>query len=72
MVFHVLGELEQLGSGVGGDGREEVRDGSLERKRKKKKRKKEKNKDKKKKKKKKERKERGELEESATKKRREK
>ena len=65
--------MEQLGSGVGGDGREEVRDGSLERKRKKKKRKKEKNKDKKKKKKKKkERKERGELEESATKKRREK
>ena len=64
--------MEQLGSGVGEDGREEVRDGSLERKRKKKKRKKEKNKDKKKKKKKKERKERGELEESATKKRREK
>ena len=67
-----MGELEQLGSGVGEDGREEVRDGSLERKRKKKKRKKEKNKDKKKKKKKKERKERGELEESATKERREK
>jgi len=55
VVFHVLGELEELGGGVGEevDVVEEVGDGGVERKRKKKKRKKEKNKDKKKNKKKK-------------------